>query len=138
MRTLRTLLLLTLLCLATGCRKRPALTHTGRLVAVSDTTLRTGGSDTVRFGRLRSGEIVVQQLTLRNDTPQPLVIVKTEASCGCTSLEVDRQPIQPGEMRRMELVFDSRGEHGWQFRSLDLHLTGARHPYRFWIEAEVE
>ena len=109
-----------------------------RILCVTDAMLATGGSDTVRFGRLRSGEIAVVPLWIGNATDRPIVPADYATSCGCTSLEFDTQPIRPGEARRMTVTFDARGEWGWQFRTVDLQLAGAGHPLRLFVEADVE
>lgn len=111
---------------------------TGSIIALSDTTLRVGSTDTVRFGRMHSGEIAVKQLRLRNDSSKPIVILTYRRSCGCTSLEYENQPIAPGQELPATLRFDSRGEYGWQLRTLDIILAGAKNPLRIFVEAEVE
>ena len=56
---LRGLLLLALTVTTAACGTRQARTgetgRKGRIIAVTDTILDTGGTDTVRFGRMHSG-----------------------------------------------------------------------------------
>ena len=110
----------------------------GRIIRLTDRTMETGGSDTVRFGHLRSGEIAVLQLWIANCTARPLVLADYRRSCGCTTLEFDNQPIRPNEAQSVTLTFDSRGERGWQLKTLDLLPTGAERPFRLVVEADVE
>lgn len=110
----------------------------GRIIRLTDRTMETGGSDTVRFGHLRSGEIAVLQLWIANCTARPIVLADYRRSCGCTTLEFDNQPVRPGEAQSVSLAFDSRGERGWQLKTLDLLPAGARHPFRLFVEADVE
>ncbi len=136
---MRGLLLALLAALGAACGSQPARhDHKGLTITITDQTFDTGGSDTLRFGRLHSGEIAVQQVWLRNESSRPAAIVACERSCGCTSLEYDMQPIAPGGELQAEAVFDSRGEQGWQFRQLTLTLAGGRQPLRIFFEAEVE
>lgn len=135
--------LLALLTLPTACggrapRPAEATAPKGRTIAITDSTIRHGGTDTVRFGHLGSGEIAVQRLRIENKTQKPVVILSVRRSCGCTSLDIDRQPLAPGESRKMEITFDSRGEYGWQLKNLDLVLAGAPKPLRLLIEADVD
>lgn len=111
---------------------------TGRIIRVTADRLRAGGADTVRFGRLYSGEIARMPLWIANETDEPIVLTDTRASCGCTSLEFDGQPIRAGEARQAALTFDSRGERGWQFRLIDLLVAGAERPVRIFVEVDVE
>ena len=57
---LRGVLLLALAVTTAACGTRQARTgetgRKGRIIAVTDTILDTGGTDTVRFGRMHSGE----------------------------------------------------------------------------------
>ncbi|MFQ7387091.1 MAG: DUF1573 domain-containing protein [Alistipes sp.] len=139
---LRGVLLLALAVTTAACGTRQARTgetgRKGRIIAVTDTILDTGGTDTVRFGRLHSGEIAQLRLWLANETSGPVVIAKYGRSCGCTTLEYDNQPINAGDAQRVTLTFDARGEWGWQLKTLDITFAGGRKPLRLFIEAEVE
>ncbi|MDE5852028.1 MAG: DUF1573 domain-containing protein, partial [Alistipes sp.] len=57
---------------------------------------------------------------------------------GCTTLEFDNQPIRPNEAQSVTLTFDSRGEQGWQLKTLDLLPAGAERPFRLFVEADVD
>lgn len=146
-RIAATLLSFVLACASVACTSHTAqspirkpLTEIGkgRIIRLTDRTMETGGSDTVRFGHLRSGEIAVLQLWIANCTARPLVLADYRRSCGCTTLEFDNQPIRPGEAQPVSLTFDSRGERGWQLKTLDLLPTGAERPFRLFVEADVE
>ena len=134
------------LCLAAGlclcsaaCGNRPRdAVRKGPIIVLTDTTLTAGGSDTVRFGRLRSGEIAVQRIWIENRATRPTAVVSCETSCGCTRLEFDAQPLAPGTAQCATLTFDSRGEYGWQLKVLDISLAGASRPLRLFVEAEIE
>ncbi|WP_418983419.1 DUF1573 domain-containing protein [Alistipes sp.] len=122
----------------TACGGQPSAARKGRIIALTDEMLGAGGTDTVRFGHMRSGEIAVLRLWLENRASTPLVIVSCDRSCGCTTLEYDAQPITPGGAQQVTLTFDSRGERGWQLKTLDLRLSGASRPLRLFVEADVE
>ncbi len=126
--------------IATGCRNRRSapVEHKGQTISLTDSLRDTGGSDTVRFGRLHSGEIALRRLWMHNTTDRPLLIETYERSCGCTTLEYDRKPIAPGEFSAVNLRFDSRGERGWQLRTIGIRFAGVDEPLRIVVEAEVE
>ena len=135
----RMLAILALAALAVGCGTSPrAVERKGRIISLTDSILTTGGTDTVRFGRLHSGEIAQLRLWLANETSGSVVIAKYGRSCGCTTLEYDNQPINAGDAQQVTLTFDARGEWGWQLKTLDVSFAGARSPLRLFIEAEVE
>ena len=133
----RALVILVPAVLTAACGTRPQATERkGRIITLTDSILTTGGTDTVRFGRLGSGEIA--QLRLANDASRPVAVTSYRRSCGCTPLEFDSQPVAPGDAQQVTLTFDSRGEWGWQLKTLDISLAGASHPLRLFIEADVE
>lgn len=110
----------------------------GRTIVVTDSLLRAGGTDTVRFGRLHPGETGLQRLRFENAAAHPLTIVSLARSCGCTTLEYDAEPVVPGRSLRTTLFFDTRGQQGWQLKSLDIAFAGAARPLRLLVEADVE
>lgn len=106
-------------------------------IAVTEAVLKYGASDTLRLGRLNSGEKALKTFMLRNDTKNPVVIVRHETSCNCTSFEYERKPILPDSLALIKCTFDTRGEFGWQFKLVKLRLSGADEPLRIFVEAEV-
>lgn len=110
----------------------------GRIVTLTDTILDTGGTDTVRFGRLHSGEVAVLRFWIANEAARPVAIARYDRSCGCTTLGYEAQPIRPGDAQQVALTFDARGEWGWQLKTLDIVFAGGRKPLRLFVEAEVE
>ncbi len=122
-----------------SCSSRPApAVHAGRTITLTDSLLTAGISDTLRIGRLHSGETAVSTLQFINGTSEPVVITSYERSCGCTTLEYDARPLLPGETKQLRVIFDSRGEWGWQFRAISVVLTGREQPLRLFVEADVE
>ncbi|MCM1151834.1 MAG: DUF1573 domain-containing protein [Alistipes sp.] len=124
---------------AVACGSRTAVVgKAGRTIVLTDSLLACGGRDTVRFGRLRSGEIGVSHFRFENRTSRPLVIVSVERSCGCASLEFDAAPLVPGDFRPLALTFDTRGLQGWQLKVVNLIFAGEFRPFRLFVEADVE
>lgn len=115
-----------------------ALPRGARVVAVTDSLLAAGGCDTLRFGRLRSGEIARKRLWIENRTQRAVALLSYERTCGCTTLGFDSEPLPPGALREVEVTFDSRGEQGWQLKLVELRLAGAARNLRLVVEAEVE
>ena len=135
----RVCLLLLLAASLAACGARQVKTERkGRIISLTDSILTTGGTDTVRFGRLGSGEIAVLRLWLANDASRPVAVASYRRSCGCTTLEFDAQPIAPGDARQVTLTFDSRGERGWQLKALDITLAGGQRPLRLFVEADIK
>ena len=122
-RTATLLLTAALLCSCGGPASRPQAgsdraeavrsgERKGRIVSLSDVFFERGGTDTVRFGRLRSGETAVVRFWIANDSPQTTAILSYDRNCGCTTLKFNSEPIAPGDAQRVEMSFDSRGTRG--------------------------
>ncbi len=128
-----------------GCnspKKQPTNTSEeipiGKKVVITDSLLLCGGSDTLRLGRLGSGEQAVSHFYLENQTAQPVVIIGHELTCGCIDLTYENKPIAPNGYLPVAMQFDSRGLYGWQLKLFYLRLHGSDHLWRFYIEAMVE
>lgn len=136
---MRRLLLSALLALtAAACSPRKTVGYGGEIIPVTDTILRTGGSDTIRFGRMHEGEIAAKRIVFDNRSPRSFVVTSYEVSCHCTELAFDNQPVIPGEGFRATVTFDARGERGWQMKLMKVYFSGSREPLRLFIEADVE
>lgn len=107
------------------------------VVAVGD-TLTDAPSDTLRLGRMHSGEVIEQWVGVRNSSQRPLVITRTETTCGCTNIDYPSQPIGVGDTARIAIRFDSQGFYGWQFKRIRLYTSADVRPISFYVEAEVE
>lgn len=141
---LRSILLIatTLLCIACGGGKvQHAEVSTPvdvRTLRIENSSLERGATDTLRLGRLRSGEIIAKRIQVENRSDRPLVITHHTVSCGCLSAKYDRKPTQKGESQTLDIEFDSRTMYGLQLKSLVLHLAQMEQPIRIIVEAEVE
>ncbi len=140
MRSIPTTVLVCLMavCLAACATKPRPVAQKGQIIAITDSILACGGSDTIRLGSLHSGEIAVVQFALRNETARPFVMLDYGRNCGCATLDYDNQPIAPNGSLPLTLTFDSRGEYGWQLKTLDIKLSGGSRAFRIFVEADVE
>ncbi len=141
---MRTLLILLALITLTGCGGRgntPATapekainTPLQTVINVTDTL----AGDTLRLGRMHSGEVVAMGIGVHNNTDKPIVITHTETTCGCTDIDYPSQPIGVGDTARIEVRFDSQGFFGWQFKRVRLYTSADVSPLTIYVEAEVE
>ncbi|MDE5706874.1 MAG: DUF1573 domain-containing protein [Alistipes sp.] len=139
MRSIACLLLVALL--APGCTPRKARLASqaaGPELRLTDSALRCGISDTLRFGRLYEGESGVRRIRLQNASSQTIVLTHHELSCQCVAPVYERRPLRPDNSMPLEVRFDTRGERGWQMKLLKLYTSESQQPIRLFIEAEVE
>ena len=64
------------------------------------------------FGKVKDGERVTYSYRFRNTGNKPLVISSATASCGCTVPEKPEEPVKPGEIGFLKVVFNSEGRVG--------------------------
>ncbi len=144
MRTLIALLALMVLISCGGRGNAPATAPEKALNTPLQTTINVGDTlapapcDTLRIGRMRSGEVVAMGIGVHNNTNTPIVITRTETTCGCTDIDYSSQPIVAGDTARIEVRFDSQGFYGWQFKRVRLYTSADVRPLTFYVEAEVE
>lgn len=132
-------LLLGLLALSCAPRKtRSAFQAGGPELQLTDSLLRCGAADTLRFGRMHEGEEGMRRLRLRNASSQTIVLTHHELSCHCIDPVYERRPLRRGESMPVEIRFDTRGERGWQMKLLKLYTSESQQPIRLFIEAEVD
>ncbi len=123
---------------AIACTEPAKVNYAGEVVEITDSLLSTGVTDTLHFGRMRSGEIAVKSLAIKNMSSEPLVILRHETTCHCATITYTHQPLMVGDESEIRFEFDSRGEHGWQMKLANFHIAGAERPLRVFIEAEIE
>lgn len=90
-------------CVGRSERRGVDTTHLQRVDIAAATT------DTLHFGRVRTGEIVERQFVVRNSGSQPVLLLGTDTSCSCLELDYPREPIGAGEERVVTMRFFSSG-----------------------------
>lgn len=66
------------------------------------------------FGNINEGQVVEHVFNFTNNGQAPLVISNITASCGCTSPEWTKTPVNPGEQGFVKVVFNSAAKSGAQ------------------------
>ena len=89
------------------------------------------------FGTIIEGERVVCYFDYSNSGGADLLITNVEASCGCTIPDWSREPLEPGEMGRMKIIFDASGRSGAQRKLITVRSNAANEELRLTIKANV-
>jgi hypothetical protein len=66
------------------------------------------------FGTISEGKVIEKIFNFTNNGQAPLVISNITASCGCTSPDWTKSPVQPGETGFVKVVFNSAAKSGAQ------------------------
>lgn len=75
------------------------------------------------FGTIVSGEIVSHSFKFKNSGNADLIIKDVIPSCGCTTSKLSSKMLRPGEEGFVEVVFNSKGWYGSQYKSITLRTN---------------
>jgi len=75
-------------------------------------------------GTVHSGEQVRHSFRFRNTGNAPLVVKDIIPSCGCTKVEVSKKVLKPNEEAYIDVIFDSKGWYGSQYKAVTLRTNG--------------
>lgn len=123
----------------------------GYLKAVSGPVNQTGDKPEIKitpnsfdFGEIKYGEVAKHTFQLKNSGKQTLEIKKVSTSCACTTAEVDKEKISPGEEVEVKVTYDTgkmSGSHakGKQERTIYIKSNDPVNPQvEVMIYADVE
>jgi hypothetical protein len=88
-------------------------------------------------GTLHSGELVKHSFKFRNTGNIPLVVKDIIPSCGCTKVDVTSRILKPDEEAIVEVVFDTKGWFGSQYKSVTLRTNGVIREKSVTLKANV-
>ncbi|MEO6040085.1 MAG: DUF1573 domain-containing protein [Saprospiraceae bacterium] len=75
-------------------------------------TTVTWNRDTIRYGEVEEGTIVLDSFRVTNTGKYPYLIKDVKTSCDCTVLQFPKFPVMPGETATVRIEFDSQGKIG--------------------------
>jgi len=94
---------------------------TTQATAVATTTANAASAPVMKFefeshdfGKIKQGDRVTYEFKFTNTGKSPLIITSASATCGCTTPEWPRTPIQPGEGGKIKVTFNSAAKSGLQ------------------------
>lgn len=68
--------------------------------------------DTLRFGYIEEGTILLDSFVVTNTGKSPYVVTDIRTSCDCTILKKPEFPVMPGESLTLRVEFNSSGKRG--------------------------
>jgi hypothetical protein len=90
------------------------------------------------FGKLKEGEKVKYSYKFKNTGENPLMIAKTDVSCGCTVTSYSLQPIAPGGDGEITVEFNTSGKSGYQQKNIIVHSNAQPEAVSIGFEADVK
>lgn len=93
---------------------------------------------TLDFGKVKQGQILKHNFTLKNDSAKVLNIKDVNSSCGCTASKVAKKTLAPGESTAIDISFNSKGYNGQVTQFIYVNTDSVDKPViRFTIKAEI-
>jgi len=90
------------------------------------------------FGTIIEGERVVCYFEYENTGKADLVINSVEASCGCTTPDWSSEPLNPGDRKSLQVIFDASGRSGNQIKVLTVMSNASNSKVSITLKANVE
>ena len=89
------------------------------------------------LGTVMQGEKVGYNFAFTNTGEGSLMILDASASCGCTVPHFNKEPVPPGGIGTVEVVFDSTGRTGKQSKTVTLKTNGKLRVVQLTIRADI-
>jgi hypothetical protein len=89
------------------------------------------------FGTVSQDKVVKHAFKFKNTGINPLMISKTDVTCGCTVPNFPLDPIPPGQDGEMTVEFNTMGKKGFQQKNIIVHANTIPEAVTIGIEADV-
>ncbi len=85
--------------------------------------LEVVGSKFYDFGTVIEGNFVTKRFVIKNVGKTPMVIIDSQASCGCTVPSYEEGVISPGDTTSILVRFDTKKRFGPQEKSVSIYTN---------------
>jgi hypothetical protein len=89
------------------------------------------------FGSIVQGEVVSHTFHFHNAGNGILIIKDLVPDCGCTEPKIEKKSLNPGEESYVEIIFNSKGWAGSQYKSVTLRTNSPNREKSVTIKANV-
>lgn len=80
-------------------------------------------STTYDFGTVNEGEVVERIFNFKNTGEYPLIISNITSSCGCTTPEWPKEPIEKNASSSIKVRFDTKHKPGPQVKTITIYAN---------------
>lgn len=107
--------------------------------AISDSILmKTKAVADFDLGKLSSGETIEKILIIKNTSSQSFLIEHIKVDCGCIKVNFPKEPILSGQRKSLTLTFNSRGQHGWLNKTVELKTSLNEKPFKLNVKCDID
>lgn len=89
------------------------------------------------FGTISAGKVMSHVFKFKNTGMAPLMIAKTDVTCGCTVTSFTQETIAPGSDGELTIVYNSATHSGWQQKNIIVHSNALPEAVSIYVEADV-
>lgn len=89
------------------------------------------------FGAITSGRVVTHVFRFKNTGLNPLMIAKTDVTCGCTTPNFPLESIAPGSDGEITILYNSEGHSGPQEKNIVVHSNALPEAVSITVDADV-
>ena len=108
------------------------------MAAVAQEPVITFEKTTHDFGKINEADgRVTTVFEFKNEGMSPLVLSNVRASCGCTTPQWTREPIEPGQEGNITVTYNPNGRPGRFQKSITVTSNASTEPMRLYIKGEV-
>ena len=90
------------------------------------------------FGNINEGDVVETTFEFTNSGEADLIISNAKGSCGCTVPQFPREPVKPGETKKMVVTFNSQGKPNQQQKTVTIDCNTESGTEKLTIKANVK
>lgn len=90
------------------------------------------------FGKISADSVVKHVYKFKNTGANPLMIARTDVSCGCTVPSYSDQPIAPGADGEITVSFNPKGKKGEQHKNIMVHSNADPESFSIGFDADVK
>ena len=107
-------------------------------VASAQKTVITCEKSVHNFGEIQEADGKVSHtFIVKNEGTAPLIISNVTASCGCTTPEWTKEPIQAGKEGEVKVTFDPKNRPGNFMKTIRLYGNGMKNGFLLTIRGKV-
>ncbi len=112
------------------------LTRSQRVAGMAKTTMQFYETK-YNFGKQPEGKVLKHTFRFKNTGFHPLMIAKTDVTCGCTVPNFPEGTIAPGNDGDLTVVFNTAGKSGIQQKNIIVHSNALPEAVSIGIEADI-
>lgn len=102
-----------------------------------DAAIATFDKTVFDMGNLPQGIPASANFTLTNDGKEPLIISSAKASCGCTNLKYEREPVLPGRSTQISVTYNAASPGNF-VKTITVNTNASDKPVVLSIKGTVE